>query len=385
MNRVLLGALILGVSIIGLSIGSTVPVVALRLYQAGAPNVQIGLMSALPAAGMMMSAFIVGWLCKRLSRRHIYLCCFSLSALSIAVLEVIPSTLAILAVARLAMGLAAGTIIILGESWVNEIAMDSYRGRIVAIYTTCFTVFQLLGPAMVSVFGTVSAQVNSVVVAGHILALAVIWFILPRHLTGPSDTEHKTFSILGFVQVAPALCMGIIFFSFFDSVILSMFPVYAADHGYPLKLAALMVTVILLGDAMFQFPLGWLSDNLSRPAVYLGCGVLSLGIGMSMPFLMNHPLFIWPCLVLLGAVAGGVYTLAIILIGEKFTGQDLITANACAGLLWGVGSLLGPLISGVAMTGNANGLPLTLSAAALLFVLFALQLLRKTCGVKALE
>lgn len=59
MNRLLLAALILGVSIVGLSIGSTVPVVALRLYQAGAPNVHIGVMSALPAAGMMLSAFLV--------------------------------------------------------------------------------------------------------------------------------------------------------------------------------------------------------------------------------------------------------------------------------------------------------------------------------------
>ncbi|MFI3044679.1 MFS transporter [Pseudomonas coronafaciens] len=203
-------------------------------------------------------------------------------------------------------------------------------------------------------------------------------------MTGPGDSKDKTFSVLGFIQVAPALCMGIIFFSFFDSVILSLFPVYAADHGYTIKLAALMVTVILLGDAMFQFPLGWLSDKVSRPAVYLGCGVLSLVIGMSMSWLMNYPLLIWPCLAVLGAVAGGVYTLAIILIGEKFTGRDLITANASAGLLWGVGSLLGPLVSGVVMTGNANGLPLTLSAAALLFVFFALQLLRKTARVKAL-
>ncbi|KGS14992.1 MFS transporter, partial [Pseudomonas coronafaciens] len=210
MNRVLLAALILGVSIVGLSIGSTVPVVALRLYQAGASNVHIGIMSALPAAGMMLSAFIVERLCKHLSRRHIYLYCFSLSTLSIAALEVLPSSLAILAVARLTMGLAAGTIIILGESWVNEIAMDSYRGRIVAIYTTCFTVFQLLGPAMVSVFGTAGAQVNGVVIAGHFVALAVIWFILPSHMTGPGDSKDKTFSVLGFIQVAPALCMGII-------------------------------------------------------------------------------------------------------------------------------------------------------------------------------
>lgn len=385
MNRLLLAALILGVSIVGLSIGSTVPVVALRLYQAGAPNVHIGVMSALPAAGMMLSAFLVDWICQRLSRRHIYLGCFALSALSIAAVEVFASTLYSLALARLVMGLAAGILIILGESWVNEIAEDSHRGRIVAIYTTCFTVFQLLGPGMVALFGTAGAQVIGVVIAGHLLALGVIWLTLPKQVIDDGHSQSKTFSVLGFIQVAPALCMGIIFFSFFDSVILSMFAVYTADHGYAIKLAALMVTVILLGDAAFQLPLGWLSDKVARPMIYLGCGVLSLAIGVCLPWLMNYPFLLWPSLVVLGAVAGGVYTLAIILIGEGFNGPDLVTANASAGFLWGLGSLLGPLVSGAAMTTSTHGLPLALSAAAALFVLFALPLFKRAAGVKALD
>lgn len=385
MNRLLLAALILGVSIVGLSIGSTVPVVALRLYEAGASNVHIGVISALPAAGMMLSAFLVDWICQRLSRRHIYLGCFALSALSIAAVEVFASTLYSLALARMVMGLAAGIIIILGESWVNEIAEDSHRGRVVAIYTTCFTIFQLLGPGMVALFGTAGPQVISVVIAGHLLALGMIGFTLPKQVNYHEHSQSKTFSVLGFIQVAPALCMGIIFFSFFDSVILSMFPVYAADHGYAIKFAALMVTVILLGDAALQFPLGWLSDKVARPIIYLGCGVLSLVIGMCLPWLMNYPVLLWPSLVVLGAVAGGVYTLAIILIGEGFKGPDLVTANASAGFLWGVGSLLGPLVSGAAMTTSAHGLPLALSAAAALFVLFALPLFRRTVGVKALD
>ncbi|MFW0756088.1 MFS transporter [Pseudomonas sp. H11T01] len=383
-NRAVFAALILGVSIVGLSVGSTVPVVALRLYQAGFSNAQIGLMSALPAAGMMLSAFTVDWIYQRLGRRQIYLCCFALSALSIAVVEVFASTLYGLGVARLVMGLAAGVIIILGESWVNEIAEDANRGRIVAVYTTCFTVFQLLGPGMVALFGPDGPLVIVSVIAGHLLAIGVIWFTLPRQLIGQGHSQSRTFSVLGFIQVAPALCMGIIFFSFFDSVILSMFAVYAADHGYAIKLAALMVTVILLGDAAFQFPLGWLSDKVGRPPIYLVCGVLSLLVGVCLPWLMNSSMLLWPSLVVLGAVAGGVYTLAIILIGQDFKGADLVTANASAGFLWGVGSLLGPLISGAAMSTSTQGLPLALSAAAALFVLFALSLFRRAVQVKGL-
>lgn len=382
-NRAVLAALILGVSVVGLCIGATVPVVALRLYQAGASSVQIGLMSALPAAGMMLSAFMVDWVCKRLSRRQIYLWCFAVSALSIAALQLPGQGLLGLGVARLVMGVAAGLIIILGESWVNEVALDAHRGRTVAVYTTCFTVFQLFGPAMVALFGTEGVEVIASVLACHVVAFAVIWRILPHTPLSGAHAQSKSFSVLGFIRVAPALCMGIVFFSFFDSVILSMFPVYAAGHGYVIKVAALMVTVILLGDAAFQFPLGWLSDKVDRPTIYLAYGVIALAIGLGLPWLMDYPLLLWPSLVILGAVAGGIYTLAIILIGQGFKGADLVTANASAGFLWGVGSLLGPLVSGAAMATSVNGLPLALCTAAVLFVWLALGLLRREVAVAA--
>lgn len=323
----------------------------------------------------MMSAFLLDWVCYRFSRRTLYIACFVVSGISIASIELLAASFYGLAMARIAMGLAAGFIIILGEAWVNEIAHNAYRGRVVALYTTCFTVFQLLGPGMVALLGTQRPQVVGVVVAGHLLALAAISMGLPRQRSGHGLAP--AFSVLGFVWAYPALCVGVLFFAFFDSVILSMFPVYAADQGYEVKLAALMVTVILLGDAALQIPLGWLSDQLPRPFLYLGCGALSLLIGVCLPWLMGAGPVLWFILAVLGAVAGGVYTLAIILIGERFSGADLITANASAGLLWGIGSLLGPLVSAMLMTSSTQGLPIALSGAAALFLAAAWPILKR--------
>lgn len=377
MRRDLLAVLVLGISIVGLSIGATVPLVALRLHQLEASTIDIGILSALPAAGMIAAAFSVNWLTRRFSRREIYLVCFSCSALSIAGIELVSSTLFGLALVRLVMGVTAGVVIILGEAWVNEIAVESYRGRVVAIYTTCFTVFQMFGPGLLTLFGTEGPLLVTIVIIGHLLVITGIGVILPKQLYSAGPSESRSFSLLGFIRVAPALCMGVVFFAFFDSVALSMFPVYAVDQGYIVPLAVFMVTIILLGDAVFQFPLGWLSDRVDRERLYLICGLIALLVGACLPILMRYPLMLWPSLVILGAVAGGVYTLALILIGGRFKGPDLVTANACAGLLWGVGSLLGPLVSGAAMMASASGLPWVLSLMAALFVLIVLLFTKK--------
>ena len=192
-----------------------------------------------------------------------------------------------------------------------------------------------------------------------------------------------TFTLAGFFRVAPALCVAVLFFSFFDAVVLSLLPVYASSHGFAVGVAALMVTVVFAGDMIFQLPLGWLADRVERTGLHLVCGVVAMSIGIGLPWLLQATWLLWPMLVLLGAVAGGIYTLALVLIGQRFKGQDLVTANASVGLLWGVGSLVGPLVSGAAMDVAPHGLPMALALMAGLFVCFARQSYRRAARLRA--
>ena len=82
-------------------------------------------------------------------------------------------------------------------------------------------------------------------------------------------------------------------------------------------------------------------------------------------------------------IRDSIYTLALVLIGQRFKGQDLVTANASVGLLWGVGSLVGPLVSGAAMDVAPHGLPIALALMAGLFVCFARQSYRRAGRLRA--
>lgn len=370
-NRYLLGVLIFAVSVVGLSMGATLPLVALRLHEAGSGSLAIGIMSALPAAGMMLAAILITPLCRHYSGRQLYLLCFALCLLGCAALLADAPALPVLAAARLLLGVGMGVLVILGESWVNELCDERKRGQIVALYAACFTGCQLGGPAMISLFGAASDWPVLVVLGCNLLALAWVWHSLPADWSEAAEETPRSFSLLGFVRVAPALCLGVLFFAFFDAVVLSLFPVYASSHGWAVGVAALMASVILGGDMLFQVPLGWLSDRLDRRALHLGCGVLTLALGLALPWLISQRELLWPALVILGAAAGGIYTLALVLIGQHFRGPDLVTANACVGLLWGVGSLLGPLLSGALMSVGPQGVPLALCLAASLFVVAA--------------
>ena len=90
--------------------------------------------------------------------------------------------------------------------------------------------------------------------------------------------------------------------------------------------------------------------------------------------LIETPL-VWPLFVLWGAFSFGVYTLALIELGARFSGATLMAGNAAFALAWGVGGIAGPPAAGAAMDLlGIQGLPLALGV--MYLVLLAARLFR---------
>jgi MFS family permease len=123
------------------------------------------------------------------------------------------------------------------------------------------------------------------------------------------------------------------------------------------------------GNIILQYPLGWLADRVDRERLLTACGLGFTLAALLLPWLAGSTL-LWPVLALLGISAGGIYTLALIIVGQRFQGIDLVTANAAFGVLWGLGSLTGPLFAGLGMAAlEPNGLPLTWASLGVIFLL----------------
>jgi cyanate permease len=107
--------------------------------------------------------------------------------------------------------------------------------------------------------------------------------------------------------------------------------------------------------------------------LFLSCALLLLGSSLAIPVLMHTPL-IWPVWVLFGASAGGLFTLSLILIGERYRDDALVRANAHVAQLWGIGCLIGPLVAGAGSQWiSGHALPLLMAAGALGLVVLLLR------------
>jgi MFS family permease len=328
---------------VGLALGVSMPLVSFRLESWGYGQFAIGIMAAMPAVGILLGASIAARLAARLGTRTVMQSCLVIGALSVALLSVFPSYVLWLLL-RLWLGMVLTVIFVLGESWINQLAIERLRGRLVALYGTGYALSQLSGPLLLSVIGTADDT-------GFWLGMCLMIggsFLLVRRQGAPSvDPGANGRGLVLFCRGMPAIASAVVLFAAFESMVLTLLPVYALRQGYTQEIALTMVSVVVVGDALLQLPVGWLADQLPRQRLFLGCGVVLALVSLAIPVLVHTPA-IWPLWVLFGASAGGMFTLSLILIGERFRDDALVKANSHVAQLWGIGCLIGPVTTGAA-------------------------------------
>lgn len=352
------------VALVGLGLGALSPLTALTLDARGYGSDVIGLQTACAALGGVFGALLPSRVAALRSLRMSMLC-----ACTLAGLATIPNdfshNLWLWSGLRLLFGLAMGLLFTASEAAVNHLAAASVRGRLVALYATTFTVFQLLGPALVALLRTLSTWSFSVVGLLFFLPLPLLWHM--RDVQQSGELKHgDRWRKVG--PLMPALVLGTAFFAAFDTLLLSLLPLFAMRHGLDTDAALLSASVVLAGDATLQLPLGWLSDRYGRACVHAGCGVLVAALLPLLSISVGSLLW-WPLLYLLGGVAGGIYTLSMVACGERFNGVRLVAASALLATTWSVASCVAPLVAGGLMRAwSPDAMVATLWVGVLLFL-----------------
>jgi len=361
-------AVLASVLSVGLALGVSMPLVSLRLEGWGYGSFAIGVMAAMPAVGVLLGAGVASRLASQLGTARLMRYCLWSGALSIGLLALLPSY-ALWVLLRLLIGSVLTIVFILGESWINQLVVEHWRGRLVALYGCSYALSQLCGPLLLGALGTDHDYGFWV---GAALLVVSPLLLLGRSGAPSSHSAHVSFADLGgFCRRLPVIAWAIALFASFEALILTLLPVYCLEQGYSASIALYMVSAVVVGDALLQLPIGALADRMSRQSLFLGCAVALLLSSLAIPVLI-HTALIWPLWVLFGASAGGLFTLSLILIGERYRDDALVRANAHVAQLWGIGCLIGPLAAGAGSQWvSGHALPLLMAAGALGLVLLA--------------
>ena len=135
---------------------------------------------------------------------------------------------------------------------------------------------------------------------------------------------------------------------------------------------ATLLSVLIVGNVVIQIPLGLAAERWRPRLVLIVCAALTAIGCLLQPFLMGTPLM-WVLAFCLGALSYGAYTVALVELGDRFSGPMLVAGNSAFALSWGIGSMAGPLGTGGLMdVFGIQALPLTFAVLLVVFVIVAM-------------
>ena len=366
---VTLAALIGCLSIYGITFSLYTPLLSLILETRGVSSTLIGALAMIASAGIIIGSFAVPRLMRHLEGRSLLL---GGVVFEIVLIFALMSTQSIVAwfVIRFLGGLVGSVLFVVTETWMIEITPREHHGRVMGFYNTTLALSFALGPLILSVTGTQGTMPFLVGIGLMVLAgLPVLW--AGRY--APASSGKPGFGVVSFAFVAPLLALACFVVAFMELATTSLIPIYGLRVGMTESSATLMLFFGAAGGALLQFPIGWAADHFDPRKVLVACALAGLVCAAAWPFSVGVPFLLWTTLFLWWGLFAGVYTVAMILAGQWFSGVELATAMAAFGVFWGVGAFVGPMVGGASMDlWDPYGLPLTLVIVAGVFVVFSL-------------
>lgn len=327
------------------TLSMTFPLLSLIMERQGIAEHVIGLLGAMPSVGLVVAAGFVGAINRRLGTYRQLLFSGLIGAAMFGVLGLF-QYVAVWFVALFLMGCAIDGIFVICEGWVNSLANNHNRGRVIGVYGTVASLGMMTGPIILTLIGTQGAAPFIVGVICLLLFVVPIT-VLRRHV--PAFEGEHSGGALGFLGLAPALVLAVLVFALFESTFSVLFPVYGSRNGLAEAEITTAMAVLFGGYLCWQLPIGMLAERANPRLLLVVCAAGAAAGSLLLEFVIGDGPAFWLILFVWGGLGAGVYTLALVELGQRFRGATLLAGNAAFGIAWGAGGIIGPATTGSLM------------------------------------
>ena len=341
---------------LGAAFSGYLPLIALWMETLEVSFRDIGIISGISALGIICSAYFAPYLAQRYS----YVFTINIGLIIAAIMTVLfrytENYAAWLAI-RFIGGLGLGLHWVLTEAWLAKIVSDHGRTRVMAIYTTAISVGFAVGPGVIWLFGFTTLTPFYIIAAFLVIAALPI-YTLRRH--EPKAESSSRGSPLLLLRRAPTVASACIVAGGVDLALISLVPAMVArSPGAEPVLALSLVPAMALGTMLLQYPIAMMADRYGLRKVSIIIATTGLSFCSLLPFFLDLIIVAIGVAFLGAGLVYGLYSIGLAMLSKRFTGGDIIAANAGFVIIFEAANLIGPGIAGVLLDLNIRlGLPI---------------------------
>jgi MFS family permease len=369
-------AVMASVGVVALIYSLVGPLLSVNLERRGVSSVLNGALAAMPPVAVLLCGVFVPMVVRRLGAIASIVAGTAIAVLCLVLFPLLPSLPAWF-VLRFIMGISIGVIWIVSETWVNALAPDHARGKIIGVYVTVLSACSAGGPLLIGVMGVEGAL--PFFVSAAILMLAVV--PVPIAASGgsvPTFHHHESIPLREAARKAPLPMIASVIHGGTMVVNMTLLPVYGLRMGVPEAQSVSLVTALIVGGMAAQIPVGHLLDRFNAGRVLMFSGAVQAIGAALLPLAIDHP-SVWVLLLVWGGFGNGIYTTSLTMLGRAFTKEELPSANTTFTMFWEFGAFVGPLLGGAAMwLWDPHGMIAVSAAAGLLLVMLGVKAMRSS-------
>ena len=250
-------------------------------------------------------------------------------------------------VLRVIFGFSFSGVYVTAESWLNNASTNENRGKALSLYM----IVQMLGIISSQALLNVADPAGFVlfVIPSVLVSLSFAPILLSATPT-PSFETAKAMSLMALFRVSPTGMVGMFIMGMIFAAQFGMASIYGTEAGMSVAQISIFISAIFMGGLVLQYPFGWLSDRMDRRILILVAAIIGVMASLLGFFLGENFQVLLVAAFLIGGMSNPLYALLIAYTNDYLTTDDM--AAASGGLLFvnGMGAILGPILTGWAMS-----------------------------------
>jgi len=315
---------------------------SLRFSVAGYPDLVIGILGGAYYLGIMLGALYVERLISRIGHIRNFALMASINSVVIVLQSfyIDPYSWTLY---RILTGFCTSGFFIAIESWLLLSSGLKTRGKLLSLYMLTLYLAQGFGQFILNLSSLQSLFPFAMTVI--LSSLSVIPVCMMRS-SGPVLVESAITNVFQVIRRSPLGPIG----CFVSGLIMSSFyglaPIFAKEIQLSLLQISQIMGFTIMGGLLLQWPIGHLSDIFNRRKVIIGVVFALMLVTLSLYYSSYFPYYLLlGLMILFGGVSFTLYPLSITYTCDHFSEKKVIGITCSLFLIYGVGCIIGPIIS----------------------------------------
>ena len=226
------------------------------------------------ATGALMSGYFIGYfvganvvpnLVGKVGHIRVFAAFASIASLSILLHAIIVNPY-VWMIGRFLTGLSMISIYVVVESWLNDRATNKTRGKVLSIYMIITFIGIGLGTLLLNFDNP--KEYEPFILVSLLLSLALIPILLTKRKP-PTFKKITSIRIKELYKISPLGTFSMLCTGFIHPVIFTLGSVYGALMNFSVLEISLYLFLITVAGAIFQWPIGYLSDRFDRRLIII--------------------------------------------------------------------------------------------------------------------